>query len=73
MLPDYTNYTYEDAYLFPGWPERHTLVSKMKKWSVRNFFKRTLGLTTTSTNLRCMMEMAATKLYQENKIDANMR
>jgi hypothetical protein len=73
MLPDYNSYISDESFLFPGWPENHLNVSKMKKWSVRQFFRRTMGLITTSNNLRALLEMNAAKLLQENKIDGNIR
>ena len=39
MLPKYNQYLTEDSFLFPAFDS-----NVMKKWSVRNFFKRTLGL-----------------------------
>ena len=39
MLPKYDQYLTEDSFLFPAFDS-----NVMKKWSVRNFFKRTLGL-----------------------------
>ena len=73
MLPDYNAYISDESFLFPGWPENNLDVGKMKKWSVRQFFRRTMGLITTSNNLRALLEMNAAKLLQENKIDGNIR
>ena len=39
MLPKYDQYLTEDSFLFPAFDS-----NVMKKWSVKNFFKRTLGL-----------------------------
>lgn len=71
MLPNYEEYKKESSFFFPKWGSSDAV--SPKKWSLKAFFKRTLGITATSNTLRSMMEMTATRLLQEKKIDETTR
>ena len=71
LLPCYEGQLMENSFLFPEWSE--SISDSAKHWNVKSFFKRTLGLTTTSTNLRAMIEMTASRMHTEKIIDESTR
>jgi hypothetical protein len=71
MLPVYEKYLKDKSFLFPTWSEPNAKLPK--KWNVRAFFKRTLGIIANSTTLRSIIEMTAAQLHAEKKINDSTR